>query len=248
MCTRKNVEQHIAAFYRVSPEHPWLTSPEHEVFRHADNEKWFAIIMHVKKSVLGFSGDDYVDIMNVKCDEVTRAVFMQEAWVLPAYHMNKDKWITILLDGTADEAAVELLLKMSWELTSGSSKSSAKGFGAQTWLVPANPLYYDIEHAFDRRKTLLWKQSANIRKGSAVYLYVTAPISAVLYKCEAVQTDIPYNYSDGRLTIKKLMKLRLVKRYDPKKFTYERLREFGVNSVRGPRSIPEKLRAELERD
>ena len=246
MSTRATVEQHIASAYRVQAEHPWLTSPEHEVFRHAENKKWFAIIMRVKRSVLGLEGDDHIDIMNVKCDEVTRAVFLRESWVLPAYHMNKEKWITILLDGSAPESGVELLLRMSHELTSGTGKAAARGLGSETWLVPANPKYYDIEHAFDRKKTLLWKQSANIKKGSTVYMYVGAPVSAILYKCEAVQVDIPYNYSDENLTIKKLMKLRLVGRYDSKAFTYDKLCQYGVNAIRGPRGIPEKLRAELE--
>ena len=36
---------------------------------------------------------------------------------LPAYHMNKEKWITVLLDGTVDKAQIMDLLNMSYELT-----------------------------------------------------------------------------------------------------------------------------------
>ncbi len=35
----------------------------------------------------------------------------------PAYHMNKDKWITILLDGSAEREDITGLLALSFELT-----------------------------------------------------------------------------------------------------------------------------------
>lgn len=35
----------------------------------------------------------------------------------PAYHMNKDKWITILPDGSADRADITALLAMSYTMT-----------------------------------------------------------------------------------------------------------------------------------
>ena len=42
--------------------------------------------------------------------------------------------------------------------------------------------------------------------------------------------------------IMKLMTIRLLKRYDPRKFTFEVLNnEYGIFAVRGPRGIPQKL-------
>ncbi len=35
-------------------------------------------------------------------------------------------------------------------------------------------------------------------------MYVGAPVSAILYKCKVAETDIPYDYRDGNLTIKAL--------------------------------------------
>jgi len=35
----------------------------------------------------------------------------------PAYHMNKDKWITILLDGSAEQGDIKALLAMSYGMT-----------------------------------------------------------------------------------------------------------------------------------
>lgn len=37
--------------------------------------------------------------------------------VFPAYHMNKNNWITLALDGSVDDSKTELLLDMSYEAT-----------------------------------------------------------------------------------------------------------------------------------
>ena len=76
----------------------------------------------------------------------------------------------------------------------------------------------------------------------AVFLYVAAPISAILYKCRVTKTDIPFRYNDGKVQMKALMKIKLQKRYPRDRFTFDVLRsEYGIYAVRGPRGIPESL-------
>lgn len=114
------------------------------------------------------------------------------------------------------------------------------------WIIPSNPKYYDIVHAFDDTNEIDWKQGAGIQKGDTVYLYVGAPVSAVLYKCLVIETDIPYEYQNKNLTITALMKIRLEQKYQPDRFTFERLKkEFGIYAVRGPRGITDSLRSAL---
>ncbi len=36
---------------------------------------------------------------------------------LPAYHMNKEHWITILLDGSVEREKIKQLIDLSYELT-----------------------------------------------------------------------------------------------------------------------------------
>ena len=114
------------------------------------------------------------------------------------------------------------------------------------WIIPANPKYYDIEHAFDNADEIDWKQGRGIRVGDTVYMYVAAPVSAILYKCKVLETDIPYEYQDRNLVLKELMKIRLLKRYDPEEFTFDVLKEdYGIYAVRGPRGVPYSLSQEL---
>ena len=73
-------------------------------------------------------------------------------------------------------------------------------------------------------------------------MYVAAPVSAVLYKCRVLETDIPWDYQDGKLTVKLLMTIQLQKKYPPGKFTFKVLKEnYGICAVRGPRGIPNTL-------
>ena len=108
--------------------------------------------------------------------------------------------------------------------------------------MPANPKYYDIVHAFDDAREIDWKQGRGIKAGDTVFIYAGAPVSAILYKCRVMETDIPYEYSDGALTITAVMKIRLQKRYEADRFTFAKLKEeYGIYAVRGPRGIPESL-------
>ena len=48
-----------------------------------------------------------------------RADFLRQAfaWVTPAYHMNKEHWNTVRLDGDVPEEELRAMLDHSWELT-----------------------------------------------------------------------------------------------------------------------------------
>ena len=243
---RETVFQHIKKKYKASPEYPWAKYDNNAVFRHSDNKKWFALVMDVEKNKLGLSGTEYVDVINLKIDDMMfRDMLVQKEGIFPAYHMNKEHWITVLLDGTVEEDLVHDLIDASF-LATASKKKKQKFRQPKEWIIPANPKFYDIEHAFDNAEVIEWKQSSSIRVGDTIFMYVAAPVSAILYKCRAVEVDIPYDYQDKNLSITTVMKIKLLRRYDPKQFTFDRLKEdYGIYAVRGPRGVPNSLSHEL---
>ena len=246
-CHRQTVFDYIKKKYKVLPEYPWRKYAGNAVFRHSDNNKWFALVIDVERNKLGFSGSDYVDAINLKVDDMFfRSMIIQEEGIMPAYHMNKMHWITVLLDGSVPAKRVYDLIDMSFMATA-SAKKKAKFRPPKEWIIPSNPKYYDSVHAFDNTDIIDWKQGAGIRKGDTVYMYIGAPVSAVLYKCKVIETDIPYKFENKYLTIKALMKIQLLKRYEPDRFTFEVLKEkYGIYAVRGPRGIPNSLSAALK--
>lgn len=54
-------------------------------------------------------------------------------------------------------------------------------------------------------------------------------------------------YQDENLTIKALTKIKLLKRYEPVRFSFDVLKEeYGIFTVRGQRGIPHSLREALK--
>ena len=239
---RERIDRYINEQYGVEAEFPWDRDDTSAVYRHRDNKKWFALIMNVRRDKLGLSGDGYVAAMNLKIDDINiHEMLITEDGIFPAYHMNKRNWITVILDGTVPEEQVLSLLDMSFSATSKKNRRRAIR-EPKEWIIPANPKFYDVEGAFEKEDIITWKQGAGIMVGDTVYMYVAAPVSAILYKCRVLETDIPYDYQDENLTITALMKIELLKRYDRDTFTFPVLGdEYGIYAVRGPRGVPYSL-------
>ena len=115
---REQLEKILCETYAANMDWPWIKYPNYEVFRHSNNKKWFALIMDVSKNNLGLAGDEILDIVNFKCDPALIGSLRMENGFFPAYHMNKDSWITVALDGTVDDEKIKALADMSYELTS----------------------------------------------------------------------------------------------------------------------------------
>lgn len=117
---------------------------------------------------------------------------------------------------------------------------------AKDWIIPANPKYYDVVGAFEASNIVTWKQGSDIHVGDMIYMYVAAPYSSIMYKCKAIEVDIPYQFSDENLTMKQAMTLELLKKYESGVWSFERMKQFGVYAVRGPRNMTAELKREME--
>ena len=245
---RKKIFEYIKKKYQVSPEYPWNRDETSAVFRHSDNNKWFALCMKVSRDKLGLGSYEDTDVLNLKMDDLfLREILIREGGVYPAYHMSKMHWITVILDGSVPEDKVFDLVDSSFMATA-SAKKKEKIRPPKEWIIPSNPKYYNVIQAFEDAEEIDWKQGRGIKTGDTVFLYVGAPVSAILYKCKVTETDIPYDFRNKNLTIKALMKIRLLKRYDPGEFTFDVLKsKYNIFAVRGPRGIPNSLSAALNK-
>ena len=125
---REELEAYILNHYSTEPDYPWADTPRAAVFRHANNRKWFALMMEVPRDKLGLAGAEKLDIVNFKCDPILISSLRGEPGIFPAYHMNKSSWITAALDGSVSTETIELLLDVSYELTMPKTRrKAAKG-------------------------------------------------------------------------------------------------------------------------
>lgn len=115
--TGQELTDYIFDAFSVEPDYPFPRDDVTCVFRHTDNRKWFGIMMKIPYRTLGMNRDGETDIVNIKCDPVLMGSLRGKPGFRPAYHMNKDKWITILLDGSAGREEVTALVDMSFRMT-----------------------------------------------------------------------------------------------------------------------------------
>ena len=103
------------------PDYPFDEDFETAVLRHADNHKWFALLMKVSRRKFGFDSDETVDIVNLKLPVEMFGSFGKDDGVYPAYHMNKLHWISVLLSDATDET-IAFLTGVSYEATKDRSR------------------------------------------------------------------------------------------------------------------------------
>ena len=119
--TRQELISYINVRYSTEPEHPWMD--DNVIFRHRDNRKWFAISMQVQYHRLGIKKDGLADVANIKCGPLLMGAYRGKPGILPGYHMNKDNWLTMLLDGSADDDLIKELLQISYDMTGRKTKA-----------------------------------------------------------------------------------------------------------------------------
>ncbi|MBO4831777.1 MAG: MmcQ/YjbR family DNA-binding protein [Oscillospiraceae bacterium] len=240
---RKQIFEYVKKTYDVEPDCPFATDPDTPVLRHRDNRKWFAIFMEVSREKLGLKGAVRTDVVNLKCGPMLSGALRMREGIFPAYHMHRENWVTVLLDGTVPIDEICPLVDLSFELTADRKRRNRK----VSWLIPANPRLFDLDKAIRESEDgcFLWKQSSKVVPGDTLYIYVGAPVSGIRYRCRAVETDMPYSYSDRHIRITKVMRLKAEKTFE-RQIGRDILRDHGVTTVRGPRYMPESLIEEIE--
>ena len=113
------VVKHIKSEYEANPELLWPDRyPGYAVFRHDSNKKWFALVATISSKSLGLKDDKAIDVINLKFDKNQTYDFAETSdHIFPAFHMNKNNWITIWLDGTLPNGLIFELIKKSYLLS-----------------------------------------------------------------------------------------------------------------------------------
>lgn len=233
--------QKIKELYHDKPEFVFVRYPHTALFREPEFKKWYAVISDVRSEQVIYNDPHgkgaHTSAMNFRVTPKQRTTLLKQDGFYPAYGTIKKNWLSVLLDDTQSDQVIFDCLKASHDLLTHH----------QSWIIPANPKYYDIMHGFDNTDTIEWNQRANIRIGDTVFIYVTAPIKSVIYKCQVLQNNLPYHYQDKNLKVKRVMKIKLLKRYAPHQFDLDFLKANGVKAIRGARHLTKEVLNELNK-
>ncbi|MBS7006767.1 MmcQ/YjbR family DNA-binding protein [Anaerostipes sp.] len=106
MRTRDEVIAYCMSLNQVYEDYPFHDS-NWTVMRHETNKKTFAYI---------FERDGHIWV-NIKCDPEWISVW-RETYdsVVPAYHMNKKYWNSIILDGSVPDKDIKRMIGESYDL------------------------------------------------------------------------------------------------------------------------------------
>ena len=108
MILRNELFKYIKEEYDVEPEFLWKDTPDAAIFRHKNNRKWFGLVMKV-------NGEEY---LNVKTEpDYSDLLRNTYDYIIPAYHMNKEHWNTVIVSRDVEEGLVYELIDRSYELT-----------------------------------------------------------------------------------------------------------------------------------
>ena len=121
--TKQQFLKYCLNTYATSPDYPFDEDFETAVLRHADNRKWYAIVMRVSQRKFGLDSDEVIDVVNLKLPTEMFGSFSVADGVYPAYHMNKLHWISVLLPDAPDDV-VQFLANVSFETTKSHKKKS----------------------------------------------------------------------------------------------------------------------------
>lgn len=236
------METWIYGQYGARVEFPWEKYPGNGTFKCNSNDKWFAALLTVERGKLtGTDEDEIVEVMNLKADPDEIPELTKKPGVFRAWHMNKKHWISVLLDDTLDDEAVMALIRSSFQLVAKGKGKKVSATGA--WVIPSNPKIYNVDAGFRAGKGVIeWHQHNDIKAGDEVYIYSSAPNSAILYRCEAVETDLVYRgmFKDSK-GYKRSMRIRLIEKYPPDKYPLTFIKAHGGSVVRSARSMPKEL-------
>ena len=89
-------------------DYPFKDDYTSATLKHKENGKWFALIMNVGNNLY----------LNIKTEPSYSELLRKSYdYIIPAYHMNKEHWNTIIADKKVDKELVKELIMQSYELT-----------------------------------------------------------------------------------------------------------------------------------
>ena len=122
MDIKKEIFKYAKENYDSVPEYLWKNDPYSAVLRNNKNSKWYGIVMKVPKEKLGIKKSENIDILNVKCDPLMIGSLIDGKRYFKAYHMNKEHWITLILNGEIPKEEIFSMLSLSYEIVDMKSK------------------------------------------------------------------------------------------------------------------------------
>lgn len=107
---------YVRATYGDALEFLWKSTPTNAIWRRADSQKWYGVLLTVSGRKVGLDSDAVTEVVNLHTQPEHMAELLHQNGIYPGWHMNKKSWISIPLDGTVENSRLFALVDESYRL------------------------------------------------------------------------------------------------------------------------------------
>lgn len=113
----KEVIKYVKEKYNDDLEYLWNKFPENAVWRNKINNKWYGTLLIISERKLKLEKDKMVDIIGLRYSKDKIKEIVDNEKIFEGYHMNKNSWITIRLDGSLETDKICELIDNSYNIS-----------------------------------------------------------------------------------------------------------------------------------
>ena len=112
----RKVIDYVRKKYGGELEYLWPKFPTNAIFRRKDSRKWYGALIVLSKRKLGLDSDEVTDILDLRIDPAKLKSLVDGKRYFPGYHMSKNNWCTICLDGSVSIREIKRRIDDSYEM------------------------------------------------------------------------------------------------------------------------------------
>ena len=112
----KSIIGYIKTKYKDDFEYLWEKFPNNAICRRKDNKKWYILLLTVNAKKIGINKDEVLEIIDLRFDKEKIEKLVDNIKFFKGYHMNKNSWISLVLNNDLKDEEIFSLIDNSYLL------------------------------------------------------------------------------------------------------------------------------------
>lgn len=113
----KEIIKYVKEKYNDDLEFLWKKFPGNAIWRNKTNNKWYGALLVISERKLEIESDKIVEIIDLRYPKDKIKQVIDNDKIFPGYHMNKESWITIRLNGDMSTKKIFELIDNSYKIS-----------------------------------------------------------------------------------------------------------------------------------
>ena len=113
----KEIIKYVKEKYNDDLEFLWKKFPKNAIWRNKTNNKWYGALLVISERKLEIESDKIVEIIDLRYPKDKIKQVIDSDKIFPGYHMNKESWITIRLNGDVSTKKIFELIDNSYKIS-----------------------------------------------------------------------------------------------------------------------------------